>query len=146
MQLHLVMPLLQEMLGLGSTSKHPTETHFKGKWWSQGPNCQPLSIVRLKISAPSRKSTLLGVPKSGSDKRMFNKCFYLQLNGTRQNGKLVVTFKALSLPSPESSFNDLMRWEPPFCERRVGMRNCQYHWLSWSDVDAASEGVVQDVW
>ena len=57
----------------------------------EGPNHRPWSIVQLKMSAPRRRSTLPGVPKSGSGRRIFNKCYHLRLNGAVQDGRLVVT-------------------------------------------------------
>ena len=77
------------------TCKHPIETSLKSGGDPKGLNRQPWSIVWLKTSAPCSRSTLPGVPKSGSAKWMFDECFHLQMNETRWNSKWAVTLGSI---------------------------------------------------
>ena len=49
---------------------------------------------------------------------------------------------ALHPPLPESFNNVLKCWDPPLHVMKIGLCKCQFHWVSWNDVDVTSVGAV----
>ena len=45
-------------------------------------------------------------------------------------------------PLPESFHDDVMCWDPTFHVKKVGLQNRRCNWLSWSDTNVESVGVV----
>ena len=102
----------------------PTSTQskrvLKADGGPKGPNCWPWSIVQLKTSAPSSRSMLPGVPSQGWPSRCSTNasiCDRKRPDGVADWWWLWV---ALLFPLPESFFDDLIRWDPPFHVKKVG--------------------------
>ena len=97
----------------------------------KGPNRHPWRITQLKISAPSNRSTLPGVPNPGSASFKLLRClkFHLVSNETGCRGRLDVIFDSI-----------IDRYYPSLT---VGMSDAKigcssWKWLVWHHTDTAN--------
>ena len=92
----LISSLLWNMPNANSSSKNPAKLCLQCGRQPEGPNCRLWSTTRLKLSAPSSRSTLSGVPNPGLASFKPSRCFHLVFGETGHRGRLDVFIDSIS--------------------------------------------------